>query len=71
MILQLADAFDMIERNITLLGATAVEDRLQEGVPETIEALRDAGIKVGTTEKWELYFLLINSHFYYTSHEDS
>ena len=50
MILQLADAFDMIERNITLLGATAVEDRLQEGVPETIEALRDAGIKVGSAE---------------------
>ena len=30
---------DLIERNLFLLGATAIEDRLQEGVPATIEAL--------------------------------
>nr|GMC84149.1 phospholipid-transporting ATPase 1-like [Ipomoea batatas] len=35
-----------IESNLTLLGATAIEDRLQEGVPEAIESLRQAGIKV-------------------------
>lgn len=28
------------------LGATGIEDRLQDGVPETIMALRKAGIKV-------------------------
>ena len=28
------------------LGATGIEDRLQDGVPETIESLRQAGIKV-------------------------
>lgn len=31
---------------MTLLGATAIEDKLQEGVPEAIESLRQAGIKV-------------------------
>ncbi|MGH0159522.1 UNVERIFIED_CONTAM: hypothetical protein FKN15_038649 [Acipenser sinensis] len=29
-----------------LLGATAIEDRLQEGVPETIRTLKRAGIKI-------------------------
>ena len=28
------------------LGATGIEDRLQEGVPEAIEALHKAGIKI-------------------------
>ncbi|KAF8623323.1 hypothetical protein AX15_006401 [Amanita polypyramis BW_CC] len=37
---------DEIERDLRLLGATAIEDRLQEGVPEAIENLRRAGIKV-------------------------
>ncbi|XP_062849346.1 phospholipid-transporting ATPase VB [Trichomycterus rosablanca] len=35
-----------MENNLTLLGATGIEDRLQENVPETIEALREAGIQV-------------------------
>ncbi|CAL0311015.1 unnamed protein product [Lupinus luteus] len=35
-----------IERNICILGATAIEDKLQQGVPEAIESLRTAGIKV-------------------------
>lgn len=35
------------ERNFTMLGATAVEDSLQEGAGDTIESLRRAGIKVG------------------------
>jgi P-type E1-E2 ATPase len=29
-----------------LLGATAVEDRLQDNVPETINDLQNAGIKI-------------------------
>lgn len=29
-----------------MLGATAIEDKLQEGVPETIEALMKAKIRV-------------------------
>lgn len=35
-----------LENRLTLLGATGIEDRLQEGVPESIEALHKAGIKV-------------------------
>ncbi|XP_037075054.1 probable phospholipid-transporting ATPase IF isoform X2 [Pollicipes pollicipes] len=35
-----------IESDMELLGATGVEDRLQEGVPETLETLRAAGVKV-------------------------
>ncbi|XP_048514856.1 phospholipid-transporting ATPase IF-like isoform X2 [Athalia rosae] len=35
-----------IENGLTLLGVSAVEDRLQEGVQETLESLRAAGIKV-------------------------
>lgn len=37
---------DEIESNLTLLGATAIEDRLQEGVPECIEVIQRAGIKI-------------------------
>lgn len=35
-----------IEQHLTLLGATAIEDKLQDGVPETIADLKRAGIKV-------------------------
>ena len=35
-----------IEQKLTVLGATAVEDRLQEKVPSTIADLKEAGIKV-------------------------
>ncbi|XP_071426676.1 phospholipid-transporting ATPase VB isoform X1 [Pithys albifrons albifrons] len=35
-----------LETNLTLLGATGIEDRLQEGVPDTIVALREAGIQI-------------------------
>ncbi|KAE9549828.1 hypothetical protein FO519_006962 [Halicephalobus sp. NKZ332] len=35
-----------IEKNMELLGLTAIEDRLQDGVPETISSLRRAGIQV-------------------------
>ena len=37
---------DEIEHELRLLGATAIEDRLQDGVPETIADLKLAGIKV-------------------------
>ncbi|KAK6904232.1 hypothetical protein I203_107748 [Kwoniella mangroviensis CBS 8507] len=35
-----------IEQDLILLGATAIEDKLQDGVPETITDLKRAGIKV-------------------------
>jgi phospholipid-translocating ATPase len=37
---------DEIERDLTLIGGTAIEDRLQDGVPDTIALLGDAGIKL-------------------------
>ncbi|KAI0172489.1 phospholipid-translocating P-type ATPase [Hypoxylon sp. FL1284] len=37
---------DKIEQDLTLLGGTAIEDRLQDGVPDTIELLGRAGIKL-------------------------
>ena len=36
----------VIERNLELAGATAIEDKLQSGVPETIDKLRRAKIKL-------------------------
>ncbi|KAI5476970.1 phospholipid-translocating ATPase [Pseudohyphozyma bogoriensis] len=39
-------ASEMIERDLFLLGATAIEDKLQDGVPDTIYTLQQAGIKV-------------------------
>jgi len=46
---------DELERDLRLLGATAIEDRLQDGVPEAIADLKHAGIKiwVATGDKLE------------------
>jgi magnesium-transporting ATPase (P-type) len=35
-----------IEQNIHIVGATAIEDKLQKGVPKTIATLGEAGIKL-------------------------
>ncbi|XP_072868083.1 phospholipid-transporting ATPase VA isoform X2 [Chlorocebus sabaeus] len=35
-----------LETNLHLLGATGIEDRLQDGVPETISKLRQAGLQI-------------------------
>ncbi|KAL4656941.1 putative phospholipid-transporting ATPase IH isoform X2 [Arapaima gigas] len=43
---KLAEAYDAIERDLILLGATAVEDRLQDKAADTIESLHKAGMKV-------------------------
>jgi len=39
-------AAELIEKDMFLLGATAIEDKLQDGVPDTIHTLQMAGIKV-------------------------
>ncbi|KAL8995597.1 MAG: hypothetical protein Q9169_004709 [Polycauliona sp. 2 TL-2023] len=36
----------MVEKDLELAGATAIEDKLQNGVPETIDKLRRAGIHI-------------------------
>ncbi|GBF61555.1 phospholipid-transporting ATPase [Trichophyton mentagrophytes] len=43
---ELDKAAELIEKDFFLLGATAIEDRLQDGVPDTIHTLQQAGIKV-------------------------
>lgn len=43
---KVAQVCEEIEKDLRLLGATAIEDRLQDGVPETIADLKLAGIKV-------------------------
>ena len=40
------EAANKIECNLTLIGATAIEDRLQDQVPETIKKLLEANIHV-------------------------
>lgn len=46
---------DDLEHDLRLLGATAIEDKLQDGVPEAIADLKQAGIKiwVATGDKLE------------------
>ncbi|KLU83953.1 phospholipid-transporting ATPase 1 [Magnaporthiopsis poae ATCC 64411] len=43
---ELDKAAELIEHDFYLLGATAIEDKLQDGVPETIHTMQNAGIKV-------------------------
>lgn len=52
---ELCETYELIERDLTLLGATAIEDKLQEHVPETISMLRraDIGVWMLTGDKFE------------------
>ncbi|XP_075435647.1 phospholipid-transporting ATPase ID-like isoform X2 [Ascaphus truei] len=43
---KLATLSEEIEKDLKLLGATAIEDKLQDGVPQTIETLTKANIKI-------------------------
>ena len=43
---KVANAYKLVEKDIYLIGATIVEDKLQDKVPETIRDLRLAGIKI-------------------------
>uniref|UniRef100_A0A7N0RI48 Phospholipid-transporting ATPase n=1 Tax=Kalanchoe fedtschenkoi TaxID=63787 RepID=A0A7N0RI48_KALFE len=42
----LEEVSNMIERELILVGATAVEDKLQVGVPQCIDKLAQAGLKI-------------------------
>uniref|UniRef100_A0A8C4W694 Phospholipid-transporting ATPase n=1 Tax=Gopherus evgoodei TaxID=1825980 RepID=A0A8C4W694_9SAUR len=44
--LKLEESYELVEKNLQLLGATAIEDKLQDKVPETIETLMKADIKI-------------------------
>ncbi|XP_040164257.1 phospholipid-transporting ATPase VD isoform X1 [Anopheles arabiensis] len=43
---KIRESFGLLERGLTLVGTTGIEDRLQEGVPETITSLLQAGIVI-------------------------
>uniref|UniRef100_A0A8C5H312 Phospholipid-transporting ATPase n=1 Tax=Gouania willdenowi TaxID=441366 RepID=A0A8C5H312_GOUWI len=43
---KLEQLYEEIEKDLMLLGATAIEDKLQDGVPQTIEQLSKADIKI-------------------------
>ncbi|XP_054843021.1 phospholipid-transporting ATPase ID-like isoform X3 [Eublepharis macularius] len=43
---KLSKLYEEIEADLVLLGATAIEDKLQDGVPQTIETLGKAQIKI-------------------------
>jgi phospholipid-translocating P-type ATPase (flippase) len=43
---ELAAAAEDVERGLSLVALTAIEDRLQRGVPQTLDHLRRAGLKV-------------------------
>ncbi|XP_030449273.1 phospholipid-transporting ATPase 3 [Syzygium oleosum] len=43
---KLDEVAELIEKELILIGCTAIEDKLQEGVPNCIETLSKAGIKI-------------------------
>jgi len=56
-------AYERIETNLSLIGASAIEDKLQDGVPETIDILLKANIKIWvlTGDKIETAINIANS----------
>ncbi|NXI54921.1 AT8B3 ATPase, partial [Chloroceryle aenea] len=44
--LELDELYEEMEQDLQLLGVTAIEDKLQDGVPETIQLLKLSNIKV-------------------------
>ncbi|XP_072111314.1 phospholipid-transporting ATPase IF isoform X1 [Mobula birostris] len=65
-----ADTFNIIEKDLHLLGISGIEDKLQDKVPETIEALKLAGIKVwvltGDKQETAISVCLSSGHFHKT-----
>ena len=43
---KLYEIYDEIEKDLRFLGCSAIQDKLQEGVPETIKTLMECGIRV-------------------------
>ena len=43
---KLNDMYEEVESDMQLLGVTAIEDKLQDGVPKSIANLQSAGIKI-------------------------
>ena len=58
----LMEAAEMIEKDLQLLGATAIEDKLQLGVPDTIATLALAGIRILLLTDLSLYVNHTRTH---------
>lgn len=43
---RVAEVVDRLERDMTLIGASAIEDKLQDEVGETIQHVKLAGVKL-------------------------
>lgn len=43
---RLDEVYEEIEKDLMLVGATAIEDKLQDGVPDTIANLSKANVKI-------------------------
>jgi P-type E1-E2 ATPase len=43
---KLNDMFDQMEKGLTFVGCSAIEDKLQEGVADTISRIMKANIRV-------------------------
>ena len=46
LLLRIETSREQIEHSLHILGVTALEDKLQEGVPDAIDTLHKAGIKL-------------------------
>lgn len=59
--------YEEIERDMVLLGSTAIEDKLQDGVPQAISNLVLAGIKIWVLtgdKQGECYYLMLFIHLF-------
>lgn len=54
----IADVAAQLEHGLDLVGVTAIEDKLQRGVPQAIKTLIAAGIKVGRPPLVTLQFVI-------------
>jgi magnesium-transporting ATPase (P-type) len=54
--IRMSAAFEEIESNLILVGATAIEDKLQDDVEDTLESLRMAGLKIWVLTGFEGIF---------------
>ena len=54
--------FNSVEQDLTFVGCTAIEDKLQNGVPETIATLMQAGIKIWVLTGDKQVFKLLPFH---------
>jgi phospholipid-translocating ATPase len=43
---RIAQAYQLLEKGLMLLGGTAIQDRLQQGVPASMRVLREGGVKI-------------------------